>query len=52
VEAEFFKGLSNHPVGNLHDFAGFDQIKEWEEAYLEPETLAKYADSVGHQPKS
>lgn len=52
AEAEFFKSLDDHPVGNMHDFAGFDQIRQWEEAYLEPETLAKYADSVGHQPKS
>ena len=52
VEADFYKTLDNHPVGNLHTFAGFDQIRQWEEAYLEPDALEKYADSVGHQPGS
>ena len=52
VEEELSKSLESHPVGDFHTFAGFNQIREWEEAYLEPETLAKYADSVGHQPKS
>lgn len=51
VEEELARELETHPVGDFHTFAGFNQIKEWEEAYLEPETLAKYADSVGHQPK-
>ena len=50
VEEELAKEMDSHPVGDFHTFAGFNQIKEWEEAYLEPETLAKYADSVGHQP--
>ena len=50
AEAEFFKNFQNHPVGDFHTFAGFDQIKQWEEAYMDPEELAKYADSVGHQP--
>ena len=39
-----------HPLGNLHTFAGFDQVRAWEEAYLPAEELDKYADSVGHQP--
>ncbi len=51
MEKEFFAQFQEHPVGDFHTFAGFDQIREWEEAYLEPEQLAKYADSVGHQPK-
>jgi len=51
AEAEFFKNLQDHPVGDFHTFAGFDQIREWEEAYMDPAELAKYADSVGHQPK-
>jgi 2-methylisocitrate lyase-like PEP mutase family enzyme len=45
--AEKFKG---HPVGDFHTFAGFDQIREWEEAFLVPEELEKYEESVGHQP--
>ena len=45
--AERFKG---HPLGDLHTFAGFDRIREWEAQYLPPEEQDKYADSVGHQP--
>ena len=51
AEAEFFKNFQDHPVGDFHTFAGFDQIREWEEAYMDPAELAKYVDSVGHQPK-
>ena len=52
VEQEFANQFKDHPVGDFHTFAGFDQIREWEEAYLAPEELEKYADSVGHLPKS
>jgi 2-methylisocitrate lyase-like PEP mutase family enzyme len=52
VEKTFFEGFQDHPIGDFHTFAGFNQIREWEEAYLEPDQLAKYADSVGHQPDS
>jgi 2-methylisocitrate lyase-like PEP mutase family enzyme len=51
AEAEFYKNFQDHPVGDFHTFAGFDQIREWEQAYMDPAELAKYADSVGHQPK-
>jgi len=51
AEAEFYKNFQDHPVGDFHTFAGFDQIREWEEAYMDPAELAKYAGSVGHQPK-
>ncbi|MEK9672048.1 MAG: isocitrate lyase/PEP mutase family protein [Rhodospirillaceae bacterium] len=50
VEAEQFDGMKSHPVGDFHTFAGFDQIKKWEEAYLDEAELAKYAGTVGHQP--
>ena len=50
AEAEFFKDFQDHPVGDFHTFAGFDQIKDWEEAYLQEGELQKYSDSVGHQP--
>ena len=50
TEAEFFKDFQDHPVGDFHTFAGFDQIKEWEESYMDSAELAKYTDSVGHQP--
>src|SRR5262249_59749960 len=50
AEAEIGDGLKDHPLADLHTFAGFDQIREWEERYLPPEDLGKYEDSVGHQP--
>jgi 2-methylisocitrate lyase-like PEP mutase family enzyme len=50
AEAELAESLRGHPVGDLHTFAGFDQIRAWEAAYLPPEELEKYEGSVGHQP--
>jgi 2-methylisocitrate lyase-like PEP mutase family enzyme len=50
VEADFFSDFQNHPMGDFHTFAGFNQIKDWEESYLPEAELEKYADSVGHQP--
>ena len=50
AEAEFAERFRGHPMGDLHTFAGFDQVRQWEEAFLPPEELDKYAGSVGHQP--
>ena len=50
AEANFFKSFENHPVGDFHTFAGFGQIKEWEEAYMDTTELEKYNDSIGYQP--
>ena len=50
AEVELNQSLREHPLADLHTFAGFDQIRAWEEAFLPPEELGKYADSVGHQP--
>jgi 2-methylisocitrate lyase-like PEP mutase family enzyme len=50
AEAEFIERFRQHPLGDLHTFAGFDRIRAWEEAFLPPEELDKYGDSVGHQP--
>ncbi len=50
AEAAFAESFKKHPLGDLHTFAGFDEIREWENAYLPAEQLDKYADSVGHQP--
>ena len=50
TEAEFFSDFNDHPVGDFHTFAGFNQIKDWEEAYLAEDELDKYANSLGHQP--
>ena len=50
AEAAFAESFKKHPLGDLHTFAGFDEIREWENAFLPAEQLDKYADSVGHQP--
>ena len=50
AEARFAERFRDHPVGDLHTFAGFDQIRAWEAAYLPAEELEKYEASVGHQP--
>jgi 2-methylisocitrate lyase-like PEP mutase family enzyme len=49
-EERFVAEFAKHPIGNVHQFAGFDQIRSWEEAFLPAEELAKYEGSVGHQP--
>ncbi|HEU4370912.1 MAG TPA: isocitrate lyase/PEP mutase family protein [Methylomirabilota bacterium] len=50
AEARFSERFKDHPVGDLHTFAGFDQIRAWEAEYLPVEELEKYEGSVGHQP--
>ena len=52
AETRFAERFRHHPVGDLHTFAGFDQIRAWEAAYLPAEELDKYEGSVGHQPGS
>jgi 2-methylisocitrate lyase-like PEP mutase family enzyme len=48
-EEKFFREFSEHPLRDIHTFANFDQILEWEEAFLPSAELEKYADSVGHR---
>ncbi len=52
AEERFAERFKRHPLGDLHTFAGFDRIREWEARYLPPDELEKYAGSVGHQPAS
>jgi 2-methylisocitrate lyase-like PEP mutase family enzyme len=51
AETRFMETFRKHPLGDLHTFAGFDQIRAWEKEYLGEEAMKKYADSVGHVPK-
>jgi 2-methylisocitrate lyase-like PEP mutase family enzyme len=51
AETRFMEVFRNHPLGDLHTFAGFDRVREWEREYLGEEAMKKYADSVGHVPK-
>jgi 2-methylisocitrate lyase-like PEP mutase family enzyme len=50
ADTRFTESFARHPLGNVHQFAGFDRVRAWEEAYLPPEELEKYEGSVGHQP--
>ena len=51
AETRFMEAFRNHPLGDLHTFAGFDRVREWEREYLGEEAMQKYADSIGHVPK-
>lgn len=51
VEREFNERTKAHPLANIHQFAGFDQVRGWEEEFLPAEELRKYDSSVGHQPE-
>jgi len=50
AEEAFDARFKDHPLANMHAFAGFDQIQAWERDFLPPEDLDKYRDSVGYQP--
>ena len=51
AETRFMETFRGHPLGDLHTFAGFDQVRAWEREYLGEEAMKRYADSVGHVPK-
>jgi hypothetical protein len=51
AETKFMEAFKGHPLGDLHTFAGFDQVCAWEKEYLGEEAMKKYADSVGHVPR-
>ena len=52
AEKRFNKEFTDHPIGDFHTFAGFDQVMEWEKEFLGEAELAKYEDSVGHRPQA
>ena len=52
AEARFNDSFAKHPMGDLHTFAGFDQIRAWEQQYLSADAMRKYEDAVGHVPKT
>src|SRR6266571_4352604 len=39
AEERFAREFAKHPLGDLHTFAGFDRIRQWEAQYLPPEEL-------------
>ena len=52
VEKEFSEKFNQHPLGDFHGFAGFDQVMEWEQRFMGEAELAKYEGTLGHQPKA
>jgi len=50
AETHFMESFKKHPLGDLHTFAGFDQVRAWERDYLGEEAMKKYANSIGHLP--
>ena len=52
AEAAYDAQFKAHPVGNLHQFAGFDRIREMEAAWLPAESAEKYEGTLGHMPKA
>jgi 2-methylisocitrate lyase-like PEP mutase family enzyme len=39
AETRFMESFRKHPLGDLHTFAGFDQIRAWEKEYLGEEAM-------------
>lgn len=52
AEKHFNDRFRDHPMGDFHTFAGFDEIMELERRFMPEEELAKYDDSVGHRPQA
>ena len=50
AEDAFAARFKDHPLANVHAFAGFDQIQAWEREFLPAEDQDKYENSVGYQP--
>src|SRR4030095_6863023 len=49
AEERFAREFAKHPLGDLHTFAGFDRIRQWEAQDPPPEAMGQYAGSIGHQ---
>lgn len=50
-QTAFLAEVKDHPVGDIHAFMGFDQIRNLEEEFLpENEVFEKYEGSVGFMP--
>jgi 2-methylisocitrate lyase-like PEP mutase family enzyme len=49
---EGYAYLKHAPNLNLHEFAGFPEVMQWENEFLPPETQeARYIDSLGFAPQ-
>ena len=52
AEAAYDARFKQHPMGNLHGFAGFDRIREMEAEFLPAEAVEKYQGGLGYAPKA
>jgi 2-methylisocitrate lyase-like PEP mutase family enzyme len=52
AEAAYDARFKQHPMGNLHGFAGFDRIREKEAEFLPAEAAEKYEGGLGYAPKA
>jgi 2-methylisocitrate lyase-like PEP mutase family enzyme len=52
AESEMASAYRGHPLANLHEFSGFDQIRALEEKFLPEESARKYEGTLGHMPRS
>ncbi|HEV7457522.1 MAG TPA: isocitrate lyase/PEP mutase family protein [Roseococcus sp.] len=52
AEAALDARFKQHPMGNLHGFAGFDRIRELEGQFLPAEAAGKYEGTLGHMPET
>jgi 2-methylisocitrate lyase-like PEP mutase family enzyme len=52
AEAAYDARFKQHPMGNLHGFAGFDRIREMEAEFLPAEAAGKYEGGLGYAPKA
>jgi 2-methylisocitrate lyase-like PEP mutase family enzyme len=50
AEAAYDARFKQHPMGNLHGFAGFDRIREMEAEFLPAEAAEKYQGGLGYAP--
>ena len=52
AEAAYDARFKQHPMGNLHGFAGFDRIREMEAEFLPADAAQKYQGGLGYAPKA
>lgn len=47
-EKQFMQSIKGHPCGDMHEFAGFAQVRELEDRYLPNEELEAKYDGANH----
>jgi 2-methylisocitrate lyase-like PEP mutase family enzyme len=52
AEAAHDARFRQHPMGNLHGFAGFDRIRAMEAEFLPEQAAQKYEGGLGYAPKA